>query len=106
MDFFFPWNPGGMAAVAAAFAILAVVMRAVRRFRGLPVRGPVIASVTWALAAVWEYYCQAEHYNIRVDILLLYPALFAVTLTAVLSAAGRPLTFLPQVPRWWPGIRR
>ena len=55
-------------------------------------KATLVATVTWALYAAYEYtiyrrwLCSGEC-NIRVDLLLLYPVLLAISLAALLMTA-------------------
>ena len=48
-------------------------------------------AVIWALFAAWETYCKTMEYNIRVDLLLIYPVLVSITLFSVITNIVRPL---------------
>jgi hypothetical protein len=87
----FPW----LALVPAG--LLAGVYHRVRR------RTVAVAAVSWALYAGYEYgmlrrwLCSGEC-NIRVDLLLLYPALLVITAAAVVVAV------CPRDPRRLGGV--
>jgi hypothetical protein len=83
MDFFV-WQPGRVAAVAGAFllAFIACVVleRINHRFRSWPL---FAATVLWGLYALWEWLAFEKRWNIRVDLLLIYPLLFGASITAL-----------------------
>lgn len=59
-----------------------------RRFRAWPFG---IASLAWALYAGWEWHARANHWDIRVDLLVIYPGLQIVSVLAIiLSCRRRP----------------
>ena len=70
------WHPERIAAVAGVLFILYLVLRSLRRFRALPM---LISAGVWAVYAPWEWYCKVKGYDIRVDLLLICPALIIVT---------------------------
>jgi len=79
----FVWHPERIAAVACVLFIAFFVLLSLRRFRSWPL---LIPACVWGLFAVWEAYCKAQKYNIRVDLLLLYPILVVVTVWGVAMA--------------------
>ena len=83
MDFFV-WHPGRIVVVALVFAvgfIVLVVLQGVNhRFRSWPF---LVASALWGLYALWESIAMEKQWNIRVDLLLIYPALLAISVAAV-----------------------
>lgn len=84
MDFFVE-NPGRVAVVAGIFLMVFIAFtllgRTDRRFRGWPF---LAASSLWSLYAFWEWLCQGKGWNIRIDLLLIYPTLLAITIAACL----------------------
>ena len=84
MDFFV-WQPERVAIVAAAFAlaaaVLALLARSSPRVRSRPM---FAAAALWALYALWEGLALEKRWNIRVDLFLIYPVLFVVSLAAPL----------------------
>lgn len=51
------------------------------------VRWPLIlAAVTWAGFAAWEWECLREQADIRIDLLLIYPFLAVLTLAGLLPS--------------------
>src|SRR6266542_5415109 len=83
MDFFV-WRPDRIGAVAGAFLILAlataVLGRSNPRFRSWPL---FAAAALWALYAPYESWAHRKGWNIRVDLLLFYPILLAVSIAAL-----------------------
>ena len=83
MDFFV-WEPGRVAVVAGAFLLTfiacTVLERFNRRFRSWPL---LAAAVLWGLYALWEWLAFEKRWNIRVDLLLIYPLLFVASITAL-----------------------
>jgi hypothetical protein len=84
MDFFVE-NPKGVVLVAGAFllafGVVTLMERYYRKLRSWPLLG---AAVLWGLYALWEWYCQGKGWNIRIDLLLIYPGLFLASLGACL----------------------
>ncbi len=82
---FLVWHPERAAVVAllffAAALIMAVLQWRSRRFRSWPC---LAATVVWALYGVWEWYAHTKRWNIRVDLLVLYPMLLMVSVSAAL----------------------
>ncbi len=80
----FLWSPGRIVAVSLVFAagyIAIIVRRDIHsRFRGWP---PLVASVLWGLYAVWESIALEKKWNIRVDLLLIAPALLTISVAAL-----------------------
>lgn len=78
-------NPGAVAVVAGAFSMAFVFFtllgRMYRRFRGRPF---LAAAALWVLYAFWEWFCQGKGWNIRIDLLLIYPTLLAASIAACL----------------------
>jgi hypothetical protein len=85
MSLFIEWP---LLAAIPGVAFLLVYWRSRRRLI-------LCAAVAWLLYAVyelgmrWRILCSGEC-NIRVDLLLIYPALLALSLIAVVTAARRP----------------
>jgi hypothetical protein len=76
----FIWHPERIAVVAAAFfAATVFFLIAKRRF----VWWLVVAAASWALFAVWERYCTIQKYDIRVDLMLIAPVLYSITIGGV-----------------------
>jgi hypothetical protein len=83
MDFFV-WEPGRVAVVAGAFLLTfiacAALERSNRRFRSWPL---FATAALWGLYALWEWLAFEKRWNIRVDLLLIYPLLFGASVTAL-----------------------
>lgn len=77
----FVWHPGRIIAVACIFFIGFVLSALLHRSRSWPLLIPAIA---WGMYAPWEAYCQSQKYDIRIDLLLLYPILVVATIGGVL----------------------
>ncbi len=82
----FIWHPERIAAVAGILFIGFFVLLASHRFRSWPI---LIPAFVWSLFVPWEAYCKAQRYNIRVDLLLLYPILVVVTIWGIAMAFRR-----------------
>lgn len=82
----FLWHPERIAAVCAFLMIPFVLILLVRRFPAWPL---LIAAVVWGLFALWEWYAKAHGWNIRVDLLLIYPVLVMITAWGAYSGARK-----------------
>jgi hypothetical protein len=84
MDFFV-WEPGRVAIVAGAFFFTfiacAILERSNPRFRSWPI---LAAAALWGLYALWEWLAFEKRWNIRVDLLLIYPFLLVASITALI----------------------
>ena len=84
MDFFV-WEPGRVAIVAGAFFLTfiacAILKRSNPRFRSWPI---LAAAALWGLYALWEWLAFEKRWNIRVDLLLIYPFLLVASITALI----------------------
>ena len=79
----FVWHPGRALAVAVALALLALGFRN----RG---RWPLfIAAAAWAVFALLELMAWRERADIRVDLLVTWPALCLITVGCLLTWANR-----------------
>ena len=81
----FIWHPERVMVVAFFFSLLyfgLVLSKAATRVRVRPI---LIAAIAWALYSAWEYHCKIQRYNIRVDLLLIYPLLVIVSLLPVVA---------------------
>lgn len=78
---YFVWHPGRVFAVSLVFwgwLLLSAVLRASHpSVRALP---PLVAALAWVLFGLMEYEAYRERANIRVDLLVTWPALWAVTI--------------------------
>jgi len=59
----------------------------------------LVCAVIWGLFAVWEAHCKTMEYNIRVDLLLIYPVLASITIFSVIINIVRPLLHFPRKQR-------
>ena len=83
-------RPGLVLVVAggfAAVAVLAVLGRALRSSVRLPWWPCLGVALLWALYAWWEAELQGKGYDIRVDLLVLHPALTLLSVLALVSVA-------------------
>ena len=74
----FVWHPGRALLVAVALVLLGLG----RRYRGR--RPLLIAAAAWALFALLEFIAWRERADIRVDLLVTWPALCLITLGCLL----------------------
>ena len=84
----FVWHPARALAVAAGWAVLGLV---VPRLARTPL---LVAAGAWGAFGLLEYLAWRERADIRVDLLVTWPALCLVTLGGVV-AAGRRLARRP-----------
>lgn len=78
---FFVWHPERAALVGVLFLIAAPICHALKKPKILT----LIAGFSWLLYAIWEWHCKEQRYNIRVDLALVYPTLFAITLGGLVA---------------------
>ena len=84
----FVWHPERIVVVSCVFFVSYFGLRIFRRKVSSVQNWPLlIPAVIWGSFAIWEWYCKAQRYNIRVDLLLIYPVLITV------SIAGPLLSF-------------
>ena len=81
-------HPERIVVVAGVLFLSFFALLVLRRFRSWPL---LIPACGWGLFAIWEAYCEAQGYNIRVDLLLVYPVLVVITLWGA-ATAFRPRT--------------
>lgn len=79
----FVWHPGRALLVAAAFALVALGLRDRGR------RPLLVAAAAWALFALLELMAWRERADIRVDLLVTWPALCLITAGCLLALARR-----------------
>jgi hypothetical protein len=79
-------RPDRMAAIAGAFLALIVWLYYVRRRIAWPA---VIGAAAWAAFAVWERYAMSRRWDIRVDLLIIWPAILAITVGCILFSFRR-----------------
>lgn len=78
----FMWIPLALG-VGVGLGILAFLGFRTRPGRNIANGLVLLSAVFWMLYAVWEYRCQQEGANIRVDLLVIYPFLAMITLLGV-----------------------
>ena len=83
----FLWHPGRIAVVSFVFLLGFFIMLLLnRRYSLCRYWALFICAVVWALFAVWECYCKSQQYNIRVDLLLIYPILMVTGIFGLVSS--------------------
>jgi hypothetical protein len=87
----FVGKPLSSAAVAAVFLLLYAAMRWRAAGTYPASRWPLVAALAWGAYSAWEWLIlvRTPDANIRVDLLLIYPALAVVSLWAVVRSARR-----------------
>ncbi|MBN2457454.1 MAG: hypothetical protein JXB29_13130 [Sedimentisphaerales bacterium] len=88
----FVWHPERILGVSLLFLLGFFGMRLLGR--KYPLFGNkllLISGISWALFALWEFYCEAKQYNIRVDLLLIYPVLMSISIFSVLAGISNLL---------------
>jgi hypothetical protein len=79
IEWFF-WKPERAFAVSCAFFFGYLLVRLFNRKSSFARSWPLlIPAITWGFYAIWECYCTVQKYNIRVDLLLIYPILIVVS---------------------------
>lgn len=87
-------HPERIVAVAILFFVAALL---VTIWRKRIAWAPLVAGVAWACYAGWESHCVEMRYNIRVDLLLVYPLLVAFTIIGAAAIVySKPLRFPRQ----------
>lgn len=78
-------KPLNILAVAAAFLALFAAKRFMNIGQRWHARWPLAAAIAWAVYAAWEWLVLVEtpEANIRVDLLLIYPALALLSVWAL-----------------------
>ena len=76
----FVGHPGLVATVAIILFGAFWALKAAGQFVAWPILLPAAA---WGLYVPWEIYCSAGRYNIRADLLLIWPVLAVVTIIGV-----------------------
>ena len=88
MEWFF-WKPERIFAVSCVFLLGYFIIRLFGRrlssVRSWPLLVPTIA---WVLFAIWESFCRAQQFNIRVDLFLIYPVLIIVSIFGLSVSIG------------------
>ena len=78
---FFVSHPDRIAVTAGVLFLLATLVSFLQRHIAWPL---VAAGCAWILFAVWERYCMIQRYDIRVDLLVIWPGLLIFTIGALL----------------------
>ena len=81
----FVCHPERIAVVAALFFIAYFIVRSKRKSIGLDPKPLLYPSICWTLFVPWEAYCKIQEYNIRVDLLLIYPLLMGATIAGIVK---------------------
>jgi hypothetical protein len=82
----FIWHPIRIGFVSLVFLGAWFIFRRWSSGRSLVrPQGFFVLSIAWAIFALWECYCTVRQFNIRVDILLLWPPFAALTLGALIA---------------------
>ena len=50
----------------------------------------LVCAIIWGVFAIWEANCKAMEYNIRVDLLLIYPVLMSFSVFSIVINIIRP----------------
>ena len=86
----FVWHPERIVVVSCAFFVTYFALRLLRhKFSSVRDWPVLIPAIIWGLFAVWEWYCKVQRYNIRVDLLLIYPILITVSITGLFLSFRR-----------------
>ena len=78
-----PFLIGKLELVFVISAVFCVAFFLIRRFttkRAWPVLG---SSIIWLLYAAWELYCTTGQYDIRIEMVIIFPILIIVSLWAL-----------------------
>jgi hypothetical protein len=59
-----------------------------RKFKSVLSWPLLLVAIAWMLVAMWEVYCAEQGYNIRVDVLFIYPILILVSLLGFLASVS------------------
>jgi len=81
----FIMHPERIALVAILLLVVSICFSTAQR-RAWPT---IIAGAGWAVFAMWEWYCKSRGYNIRIDLLVIAPVLYALTAWGLLSMFWR-----------------
>ena len=94
MEWFF-WKSERIFAVSCVFFLGYFVIRLFgRKLPSVRSRPLLIPAIAWALFAVWELFCSAQQYNIRVDLLFIYPVLIVVSIIGLSVSIGSLISSL------------
>ena len=91
----FVWHPERIAIVSGVFFLgflgLYLLNRKHIQFQHWLL---LICAITWGLFAMWEAHCEIMEYNIRVDLLLIYPVLMSFSaFSIIINIVRLPLPF-------------
>ena len=76
-------HPERIACVAILFVLWYAALRSRGHCRAWPL---LVAGGAWTSWVPWEMYAKAMRYDIRVDLLVIYPVLFAVTVWGLIAS--------------------
>ena len=80
------WHPERIAMVAGLSLLVGVGVTIARRRVAWPL---VVVSLAWFVFSGWEWYCRVREYNIRVDLMLVWPVLLPLTAWGVIAGVMR-----------------
>ena len=53
----------------------------------------LLCAIVWGLFAIWEAHCKTMKYDIRVDLLLIYPVLMCLSVFSIINIIRPSLRF-------------
>ena len=78
--FIFAGKPDLILALSGLFLLgYLIVFFLDRKFKSVRSLPLLLVSIAWLLVAIWELYLLELGYDIRIDVLVIYPLLFTVT---------------------------
>jgi hypothetical protein len=80
------WHPERIAVVAGSLLLVGVGVTIARRRVAWPL---VVVSLAWFVFSGWEWYCRVREYNIRVDLMLVWPVLLPLTAWGLIAGVMR-----------------
>lgn len=87
----FVWHPERIAIVSSVFFLGFIAMYLLNRkhiqFQHWLL---LVCAIIWGLFAIWEAHCKTMGYNIRVDLLLIHPALISFSVFGIIINIIRP----------------
>lgn len=85
----FVWKPERIFMVSLVFFLGYLTIYLFSRKRPAVRSYPLLISfVTWITYGVWELFCSVQQYNIRVDLLFIYPVLIIVSIFGISASVG------------------
>ena len=85
----FVWRPDRILAVSFVLFMLYFGMCLLKGKRpSVRTRLLLVSAALWAVFAGWESYCASKHYDIRVDLLLIYPVLAVISIFGLSVSIG------------------